>query len=316
MRERDKDTLEKHPFPILLLLVVMGAGFGVAGNAGADVPNDVCANCHEQTETFHQTLHGIYFSEDSDLMEYGCESCHGSAVEHIDEGDPEKIINPANRDQFGGDYLCLNCHRDHQFDEWSFSAHNGANVGCSGCHTIHVPAEQSVKNDAPELCYGCHTNVRAAAFMPSRHPIAESKMSCIDCHNVHGGQTSFARNFTNRELCFSCHAEKEGPFVYEHAPVNEDCMICHTAHGSVANNLLKQAEPALCLNCHPMHFHATIVGLDGTFVPPADSSLTVNSTPDGWKRSMLTKCSQCHSSVHGGDLPSQSISTGGNALTR
>ena len=54
--------------------------------------------------------------------------------------------------------------------------------------------------------------------MPSHHPIAEGKLDCQDCHNIHGGSTSFVQDFSKNELCYSCHAEKEGPFVYEHSP--------------------------------------------------------------------------------------------------
>ena len=121
---------------------------------------------------------------------------------------------------------------------------------------------------------------------------------------------------SNRELCLSCHADIEGPHVYEHAPVTEDCGICHDAHGTVADKLLKQTEPALCLNCHAMHFHATVVSYDGDFTVPQAPERAGTSTPDAWKSGMLTKCTQCHTAIHGSDLPSQATSTGGNALTR
>ena len=109
---------------------------------------------------------------------------------------------------------------------------------------------------------------------------------------------------------------KKGPFVYEHAPANEDCSICHSPHGTVADNLLTQTEPALCLNCHPMHFHASIEGMDGAFTVPLNSARDGISSPDGWKKGMLTKCTQCHTMIHGTDLPSQSTTTSGNSLTR
>ncbi|NMC43288.1 MAG: hypothetical protein GYA46_05160 [candidate division Zixibacteria bacterium] len=141
-------------------------------------------------------------------------------------------------------------------------------------------------------------------------------MGCLDCHNPHGGAARLTADNTGRDLCFLCHADKEGPFIYEHAPVNEDCLVCHRPHGTVADNLLKQNEPALCLSCHAMHFHATVEGVDGEFTVPLDASRNGVSTPDGWKVGMLTKCTQCHSAIHGTDLPSQALSTGGNALTR
>jgi mono/diheme cytochrome c family protein len=84
----------------------------------------------------------------------------------------------------------------------------------------------------------------------------------------------------------------------------------------VADNLLKQQEPTLCLNCHSMHFHAGVVGVDGEFDTPQAPDRGGVSTPDAWKRVMLTKCTQCHTEIHGSDLPSQSISGQGRALTR
>ena len=39
-------------------------------------------------------------------------------------------------------------------------------------------------------------------------------MTCSDCHNVHGsvGPALAKRDSTN-ETCYTCHAEKRGPFV-------------------------------------------------------------------------------------------------------
>ena len=34
------------------------------------------------------------------------------------------------------------------------------------------------------------------------------------------------------EQCYTCHTEKRGPFLWEHAPVRESCLNCHTPHGS------------------------------------------------------------------------------------
>jgi DmsE family decaheme c-type cytochrome len=212
--------------------------------------------------------------------------------------------------------LCESCHRDHRFDEWAFSEHRTAGLTCASCHTIHKKLELDQTENTSDLCYKCHGDVKAAFMMPSHHPLAEGKLECDDCHAVHGGKPEMSLAEDSRELCFGCHAEKEGPFVYEHAPVVEDCQICHEPHGAVADNLLKQAEPSLCLNCHSMHFHATVEGVDGSFDVPQAPERAGVSTPDAWKRGLLTKCTQCHTEIHGSDLPSQAISTGGNALTR
>jgi DmsE family decaheme c-type cytochrome len=279
--------------------------------------NDVCAGCHEdEAANFGHTSHGIYFSGRTDLTDKGCEACHGSGDQHVADNDPASIINPARTDQFGATELCLSCHQGANFDDWAFSNHANANLSCASCHTVHGHDQSAAAKTAPDMCYDCHSDVKASFSMPSHHPVTEGKMSCLDCHGIHGQENKMALDDGKRELCFSCHAEKEGPFVYEHMPVNEDCGLCHSPHGSVANNLLTQTEPSLCLNCHAMHFHATVESVDGEFTPPLSPDRTTTATADGFKQVMLTKCTQCHTAIHGTDLPSQALSTGGNALTR
>ncbi len=317
MDQQNKDGPVAIPALILVLSLLFGAVLCNTSVLAGGIPNETCLDCHDEVgEAFAQTSHGLYFGVRPALSEYGCESCHGDGVAHVEEGDPELIINPANHDQFGGTELCLSCHDGPHFDDWTFSSHNLANMSCADCHKIHGDHPKSLQKCAPDLCYDCHSDQRAYASMPSHHPIREGKLSCMDCHGVHGGSGRLTHESSGRELCFSCHADKEGPFVFEHAPVNEDCMICHTPHGSVANNLLKEIEPALCLNCHSMHFHATVHGYDTTFVSPVDPSRGGTMTEDSWKGAMLTKCTQCHTEIHGTDMPSQSISGGGSALTR
>jgi DmsE family decaheme c-type cytochrome len=301
---------------MLLTAAVAVIGLISPALASGDIDNATCLDCHEDIgEMFATTAHGIYFSQHPVRAEYSCESCHGSGLQHVDDPSAENIINPAGDDQFSTS-LCLNCHSSGKFENWPMAHHNTADINCADCHSVHAAAGSVTKRAVPDLCYDCHQNVRATAHMPSHHPVAEGKMSCLDCHDVHGGEMAFAMDGTGKELCFTCHADVEGPFVYEHAPVQEDCMICHTPHGSVADNLLKQNQPALCLNCHSMHFHAISEGVDGSFSVPMAPSRAGTSQTDSWKQVMLTKCTQCHSAIHGSDLPSQAASTGGKALTR
>jgi DmsE family decaheme c-type cytochrome len=279
--------------------------------------HDACGDCHSDiSESFVGTSHGTYLSG-SAMPEVGsCQACHGPGGAHVDSGEPADIFNPVKMDVIDGESTCLGCHNDYHFEEWEASLHRSNGIQCADCHTIHVAYGTKEYKRPTDRCYECHSEVKAATYMPSRHPIGEGKMECTDCHVVHGGEQAFMTNFTGREMCLQCHAQMEGPFIFEHPPVTEDCLICHTPHGSVANSLLKQSEPSLCLNCHSMHFHAGIEGVDGNFTDPHNPDRSGVSTPDAWKRGMLTKCTQCHSEIHGSDEPSQSISGQGKALTR
>jgi len=62
----------------------------------------------------------------------------------------------------------------------------------------------------------------------SRHPIREGRMSCSSCHESHGAGNKPVKS-TERvnDLCLSCHAKYQGPFVFEHSPVEESCLTCH-----------------------------------------------------------------------------------------
>ncbi|MCP4644943.1 MAG: DmsE family decaheme c-type cytochrome, partial [bacterium] len=276
-----------------LLALVLGLILGLTTMVSAGVPDETCADCHEEiAAAFGSTGHSKYFAASPSLDEYACEACHGDGTAHVEDADPAQIINPAKTDMFGGAELCMTCHDGSQFDDWAFSHHKNADVSCASCHKVHSSDLTPTAAKGADMCYDCHSDVRAAAYMPSHHPVAEGKMSCQDCHNPHGGDVALAMGSTTRELCFGCHAEIEGPHVYEHAPVNEDCMLCHSPHGTVADKLLKQNEPALCLNCHGMHFHATVESVPGdwnagrTVAPDRSAS----STLDSWKSGMLTKC--------------------------
>ncbi len=319
-------SLSKPGLYSVLLALILAALWLIPADVSAGPPpnaeyigSEACGSCHDDVmEGFSETTHGLLLSKVKKYEDKLCESCHGPGSAHAEQQDPDLIINPAKTSGMDDKPLCLDCHSDSKFADWQFSAHGAENVNCSTCHTVHSKAGQMLKTPTPDLCYGCHTDVRAEFYMPSHHPVTEGKLDCESCHNIHGTENKFAMGDDSRELCFTCHPDKEGPFMFEHEPVNEDCRMCHSPHGTVADNLLVQSEPTLCLNCHAMHFHTQLPGQD---IPdeepvPTDPNRFITSTPDGFKIGMLTKCTQCHSEIHGSDLPSQSISGSGRALTR
>jgi DmsE family decaheme c-type cytochrome len=131
--------------------------------------------------------------------------------------------------------------------------------------------------------------VRAEFSLPSHHPVPEKRIFCTDCHDPHGTiSDKMLRKTTIKETCTQCHAEKEGPFVFEHADITENCSSCHSPHGSVNNNLLNVQVPFLCLQCHAGH---------------RTSSDTAQLERKG---AFYIRCTDCHSQIHGSDLPSAS----------
>ena len=286
--------------------------------AGASyVGDESCLGCHDDmAKKFGESIHGRIAGFEVVGSEKGCESCHGPGSLHAEEADPENIISFSHISGDEASAVCLTCHTQGTLMDWQGSEHALSDVSCLGCHKIHSPGAGNLLAVAePKLCNECHQDIMAKTTYPSHHPIQEGKMVCSSCHQAHG---SFLKNLktdeTLNDLCFDCHSSKQGPFTFEHEPVVEDCAICHDPHGSVANNLLVQNEPFICLQCHQAHFHAGKISAEGN----AENihGRTMNTDSHSYKAAFTTKCTQCHFQIHGSDLPSQSVPSRGESLTR
>ncbi len=98
---------------------------------------------------------------------------------------------------------------------------------------------------------------------------------------------------TVNNTCFQCHAEKRGPFIWNHLPVTENCALCHNPHGTNVANLLKQRPPFLCQQCHEPTDHR---GAVPTFVE-------VGSSRQGRNITLARACLNCHTNIHGSNNP-------------
>lgn len=112
-------------------------------------------------------------------------------------------------------------------------------------------------------------------------------MVCTNCHNPHGSYTEhLLKQATVNDVCFQCHAEKRGPFLWEHPPVVENCLNCHDPHGTINDNLLKVARPRLCQRCH-----------NAANNHPANPRNPVSVF------AINSGCVNCHSQIHGSNSP-------------
>jgi len=260
---------------------------------------DSCIPCHDDIyDNYNKTIHArIKASEGGALHGTGCEACHGPGSMHVQKkGGVDNIHSFSRLDAAAGSEICLQCHRGMPAMDWRANVHVLSGVGCNECHKSHkITAPKMVYMGDPEICFSCHQEKRAQHLLPSHHPLREKKMKCSSCHNNHGSENNNLVQSNLNDVCAECHAEYQGPFVFEHDPVVEDCSICHDPHGTIANNLLKQSQPFLCLRCHRGHRENMKTG------------------PHPTAAALLTSCTQCHSQVHGSDLPSQ---VSGHGLTR
>ena len=205
---------------------------------------------------------------------------------------------------------CLACHRDGQRSHWEGSQHESRDIACSACHSVHVKSDPVLtKVTQPEVCFACHKTQRAQTHRLSTHPLDAGKMACSDCHNPHGstGPKLLVKDSVN-ETCYTCHAEKRGPFLWEHGPVVDDCTNCHTPHGSTNAPLLKTRVPYLCQQCHSGDHGAQLNS--GANLQNGNLTTVNGANPlaNAAARAQLTgrACLNCHVLVHGSNHPAGS----------
>jgi DmsE family decaheme c-type cytochrome len=286
-----------------------------AADGQEKIGDQTCLDCHEDHALPETNVHQRLISQELGGIERGCESCHGSGEVHVNEGDPDMIRSFSKLSANESSQACLTCHRSLQAMDWNLGDHAVSEIACADCHSIHQEKDRA-RSD-PQLCLDCHKEILVKANFPSHHPVREGKMTCSSCHQHHGSVMNNLKTHERlNDMCLTCHADKQGPFIFEHAPVQEDCTICHNAHGTVANNLLKQNEPFLCLQCHESHFHAGRLGLTHPKTLPAGGFSENPFGEAGWRRAFLTKCSQCHFRIHGSDNPSQTVPGKGKGIIR
>jgi predicted CXXCH cytochrome family protein len=211
---------------------------------------------------------------------------------------------------YSGTKACAECHSE-VTDHFADSTHarlamedtKVGNTGCEACHgpgSVHVKAgggKGSIVNPrkSPEACFACHLDKRGEFALPNTHPVLNGKMSCVDCHNVHAGDsvrgTGAALEGQN-ETCTKCHSAQKGPFVFEHGAMKEGCTACHNPHGSVNQRMLVARDANLCLRCH----------LEAPLASGQINANAVRHTPeDHTNRLQQGTCwsAGCHEAPHG-----------------
>lgn len=257
-----------------------------------------CTSCHElQARGYRESPHGRAWDARAPAAAQGCETCHGPGRAHVDDpgakGAVRNFLQMAPREVSA---FCLSCHNRGEHAFWSGSAHDSRNLTCLTCHSVHTPrsdAAQLKRASVVETCAPCHRD-KAAKLQRSAHmPVREGKLDCSSCHNQHGSANArlLRTGTTVNEFCTSCHAEKRGPFLWEHPPVREGCVTCHDPHGSSNDRMLVAKAPMLCQRCHVGTRHPSTV-YDGVALANRSNRLVNRG------------CVNCHSNIHGSNHPS------------
>ena len=258
-----------------------------AYRAGSPMSPTGCQKCHGETKAA-----------------MGCEGCHGAGKEHADAGgDKTKIRLFGKMSPREASAVCTSCHSKSAHAMWAGSQHDQRNVGCTSCHDVHAPKGDKLLKAADQmaLCATCHRAIVNKQLKYNHMPVREGKMTCASCHNVHGATNVklLRAGGTIFESCVSCHAEKRGPTLWEHAPVTENCATCHDPHGSSNERMLVAKEPFLCQRCHVTARHP----------PTVYEGYGLNNSTNA-NKDFGRQCGACHQMIHGSNAPS------GKALLR
>jgi DmsE family decaheme c-type cytochrome len=260
------------------------------------VGEKVCVTCHaSHAESFSKTLMGKIGKTQPGKL--ACENCHGPGSAHVKAGGGRGVggiisfrPDDLSRTAEENNAICLTCHQKGNRNLWQGSTHEQRGLACSNCHTVMTNVSRKFQLKTvfqPDTCYECHKNKRAENFRTSHMPVREGKMVCTDCHNPHGSYSeSLLKKASVNETCYLCHAEKRGPFLWEHPPVTESCLNCHDPHGSNNDFLLKISRPRLCQQCHSGGQHNS---------NPRNPAVTLYAQG--------RECQNCHSNHHGSNNP-------------
>lgn len=298
----------------LLPMAVIAAGvfFGVAVAAvptaseplpqgtqavGDYAGQETCLECHEEMgATLTGSRHARAVDGRTPAATLGCESCHGPGRAHAESGDPDLMTSFAEKLPTEVNDSCTTCHNKGEQAFWDGSGHEGRDVTCVSCHSVHDAEADDAQLVLPTqtvTCAQCHQDKVAQVQRTTHMPLREGTMECTSCHNPHGSVNDrmLAEGFTLNESCTtSCHAEKRGPFMWEHAAVVEDCSTCHDPHGSVNDRMLVAKQPMLCQRCHNHTRHP----------PRVYDAVAATTAPQAFARS----CINCHQTIHGSNHPS------------
>ncbi len=184
---------------------------------------ELCFECHSD---FKEKLSSFKFSHSA--IENGCLTCHTPHISNfkpILKGEQKKICNDCHQIEFPFEHKVISL------------------LGCSSCHLPHGGENNKfLKTTGNELCLSCHffkeskeekelglkfPKIKLDDKMEKGHPtishIVKGKMmkkkgltppenmeeiSCLSCHNPHGGQSKNLYSFGKRnqnELCQLCH---------------------------------------------------------------------------------------------------------------
>ena len=271
-----------------------------------------CLTCHEaQSKGYAGSAHARVYTANAPAASQGCESCHGPGQAHAEAGGDVTKIRTFGKGMKPHEIsdACMTCHAKGEHALWDGSAHDTRNMSCLSCHSVHEAKSEKAqlkKTAETETCVQCHRSQVQKMNKTAHMPVREGKLQCGSCHNPHGStnvKLLKAGNSVNQS-CVTCHAEKRGPYLFDHPAVEESCTSCHDAHGSNNERMLSTRQPYICQRCHvtsnhpPTIYDRSLINASSRYASQNTNKITGRS------------CVVCHQTIHGSNHP------GGKAFLR
>jgi hypothetical protein len=249
-----------------------------------------------------------------EVMNIGCEACHGAGSNHVlHGGDPASIVNPRKLSVAAQTDICGRCHANGRsvpsgaftwpYDEASGTAFTPFEVKAGKPLSAFYAFNPNLWPDGAHVSGGRPYN----AYKRSAHALAAQGISCTGCHSPHAegeghllrqrirvGDLSIPTKADDNTLCLSCHAAR-APF----ASLTPRDVLDSTKNDAAAQEKIKKMVEAhthhpyapertmglsRCTTCHMAAGHNFDV------IPPA---MTVKYATNG--RGMINSCAAaCH----------------------
>ena len=261
-----------------------------------------CETCHAGLfDEFQQTVMGrnIKSGKITPQGKMECETCHGPGSGHVNGGGGREkggIRSFRLTDSRGVDVedfngVCLSCHETRRPD---LLEGFGPRVARPGLRQLpHRDAQGVAAQSAQDRAGDGHLlpvpqgpQGPGAAQLAHAGAREQDHLRQLPQPARQRRPRSCCKEATVNDTCYTCHADKRGPFLFEHAPVRENCLNCHEPHGSNHESLLIVARQRLCQQCH---------------TPPHNQP----GLPAGGLRCAVgNACQNCHTNIHGSNAPS------------
>ncbi len=169
----------------------------------------------------------------SDLVNIGCEACHGPGSLHIlGGGDPSKIVNPAELDTTQANEVCGQCHLrvesvPNGTHDWPYDDEEGR-MWLPGRGEPLAALFTDASGRWPDGINSRQNHQQYFDFLASEKPdFPFHPVRCDECHDVHGDTTN---RFLIRDVI-----EDDGVTMRTADENDTLCLACHAGFGDFAD---------------------------------------------------------------------------------